>query len=133
MDSYTPPSPVEIARVAEYWRRVKALGCNHESLTFDGAHPDLLVCGGECGRPIHILSDFQLEERLKPKAMTDNVRDDIIRQLDRGGVEFTADGERHEVRLHICQAPDLGQREETVCIEVEHVQRLLRATEGRDV
>lgn len=61
MNEYVPPTQEEIARVAEYWNRVKFLACQHPSMTFDSIHPDRPKCGA-CDRPLHILSDFQLDE-----------------------------------------------------------------------
>lgn len=127
MTKYVPPTAEELSRVAEYWRRVKAMTCEHP--TFTTGMGDGLTCGGDCGRPLRVLSDVQIEEIKRPKDMPDNVRDDLIKQLGRGGVVFTTDNQRYEARLHAHD--DFGH--ECVCLDVDNIALMLRATEGRYV
>lgn len=55
-------TPEELARVSAYWEWVKAIGCEHTTLTFSIDQP---VCS-DCKRPVKILSDLQLEEMRRP-------------------------------------------------------------------
>lgn len=124
---YTPPTSEEIRRVGEYWQRVKAMECQHTSFVSDSSG---WRCGAECGRPLTVLSDLQMEERSRPLDR-EEVITSLIQQLDRGGVRFTTDGQRYEVRLHAHPDPlDPSPGAECVCIEVENVALMLRATEG---
>lgn len=61
--SYEPPTQDEIQRVGAYWQRVKALVCEHPEMVFDGVGEDPRC--GDCGRPLRILSDIQIEEMRK--------------------------------------------------------------------
>lgn len=130
MTDYTPPTQDEIDRVAAYWQRVKLLVCEHKTgLTFD-SHTSGPVCS-DCGQALHFLTDVQIENlRLQPPLNPD-VRDTIIRSLDRGGVRFAVDGEWWDVRLHAHRELGAGVEEECVCLEVSEVVRLLRATDAR--
>lgn len=125
--TYTPPTSEEIRRVAEYWQRVEVLNCTHPGWVF-GSGADGPVCS-KCRQPVRILTDIQLEQmRLAP--IGDEVRDGLLAQMNRGGVTFAIDGQWHEVRFHA--HPDaFAPSEECVCISVENVERLLRATEVR--
>jgi ribosomal protein S27E len=53
-----PPSTAELQKVAAYWQWVKAMGCEHPEMVF--THPGPPTCG-ECGHPLRILSDVQIE------------------------------------------------------------------------
>ena len=59
-EPYVPPTQDEIRRVADHWERVKAMSCQHPEIEFHGQH-EPPKCSA-CGRPIRMLSDYQIEE-----------------------------------------------------------------------
>lgn len=59
------PTTEELARVAAYWVKVRALTCQHPEITFGrGVEP---TCT-KCDRPVRMMSDVQIENLRKPDA-----------------------------------------------------------------
>lgn len=128
MTDYTPPTQDEIQRVAAHWRRVKALGCTHPTLTF-GTHLNAPECR-ECGRPIRALSDIQIEEMKRRAPLTDDVRDRLLTQMDRGGVRFAVEGQWYDSRFIAHGYDGEDPASERIVMLVDDVALMLRATEA---
>jgi hypothetical protein len=130
--TYQPPTTDEITRVAEYWRRVELLNCEHRvGFTFTG-ESEKAVCS-DCHQPLNFLTDIQLEQRrLKPEDPT--VREKLLAQMKRGGVCFEVDGEWYDARFLAYRLPGWNGNpadSEIAVMKVTDVELLLRATDSR--
>lgn len=52
------PTAEELFRAARYWQWVADMACQHETITF--CNWDGVTCS-DCGHPVKVLSDVQLE------------------------------------------------------------------------